>query len=174
MFKEPVKNRRHLARLLHFQIFLERKKLQGGEQKLACKERPEVAFYPEGGDAEKDKGQPDKEACHAVEKGLHGFSKAVQDACEGGIHIQEGAHESQDLQITSGFFLVKDKFAKGRAKKQKEYKTEKAKQQAVTHGAVDGSGDRALLVQRLGFGNRRQQHYGDGAGECRGKQYKRK
>ena len=70
MFKEPVKNRRHLARLLHFQIFLERKKLQGGEQKLACKERPEVAFYPEGGDAEKDKGQPDKEACHAVEKGL--------------------------------------------------------------------------------------------------------
>lgn len=69
---------------------------------------------------------------------------------------------------------MEDKFSENRTRKQKEKKAGEAEEQAVTDRAVDGSCDRAVLMQRLGFRDRGQQHNGNGAGERRGEQDERK
>ena len=53
---------------------------------------------------------------------------------------------------------MEDKFSENRTRKQKEKKAGEAEEQAVTDRAVDGSCDRAVLMQRLGFRDRGQQH----------------
>ncbi len=147
--------------------------MQDGEKGLACQQSPEVPFYADCGDAEKYEGEPKKEACHIVEEGMHCLSEAVKDAGEGGVHVEEGAHESQNLQIAPGSFLMEDESTENRAREQEEAKAEKAEEQAVIDGAVNGSGDGALLMESLSFGDGGKQHHSDGAGEGGGEQDER-
>ena len=127
-------------------VAFQRYEAEKGGDELAKEHAGKIALHAIDGNSMKDEKQAKEEACHAQTKGVAGPAKAVKDAGERGIQIEEGAEKAHHHDELAGQRTVKKERADQFSRAQKEKAAGNAEKKAVQDTFPDSTADHAMVI----------------------------
>ncbi len=148
--------------------------MEQGKKKLTGQHAPKKRAYAVLWDSKQYKAQPHDESRHVLDESGRRSAEAVQDTARGGGKVEERAEPGQRYDVVAGVRIVENTASKSGAVKGEDTDTQDTHIQAVTDRHGDGGGNTSFISLGLSLCHSRQEKDGDGVGNRRRKQDKRK